>query len=63
LRGVFPNKTVLFAYNQIFAPLQVRAGYATAAVANTKINFFYLYISGQPAWFASGDCDNERTCC
>jgi len=20
-------------------------------------------ISGQPAWFASGDCDNERSCC
>jgi len=20
-------------------------------------------ISGQPAWFASGDCDNEIICC
>jgi len=28
----------------------------------TQISTFAL-ISGQPAWFASGDCDNERTCC
>jgi len=23
----------------------------------------FAFISGQPAYFASGDCDNERTCC
>jgi len=23
----------------------------------------FALISGQPAWFASGDCDNEGTCC
>jgi len=22
----------------------------------------FTLISGQPAWFASGDCDNDRTC-
>jgi len=23
----------------------------------------FALISGQPAWFAAGDCDNDRTCC
>jgi len=28
---------------------------------NTEINL--ALILGQLAWFTSGDCDNERTCC